>query len=288
MAEEPTNPPADPAEGPGQEPQQTDDSSQQQSSGEADASEQQQQNKDMIPRSELQSVVRQRQSLKGQLGEVQGKLDEALALTAKIPSDEDLQLLADVKAQRAEQERSKALKDGDADKIATAARKPLEEEIKAKEQENQAICTQLSTLLRDNALNEAIDASEHKPPDRRAVRDALYPRIKMALKDSKYIAQFVDANGQEMYDANGKVTDMQVFVDAYLAEHPTLCGATANPGSGAQAQGGPAPQPTDKPKTLEEFNALSPEKRQEVARQMTKEERDALRGGSATAPGQFL
>ena len=273
----------------GQGGQQTDDSSQQQSSGDADASQNQQQDEDMIPRSELQDVVKQRQSLKGQLGEVQGKLDDALVRTAKIPSDEDLQLLAEIKAERAEENKKKALKDGDADAIAAAARKPLELENQAQAKEITSLQGQLSTLLRDRALDDAIEASEHKPPDRRLVRDALYPRIKMVLKDGNYAAQFIGDDGMDLYDANGKVTDMNVFVNSYLAEHPTLCAATANAGSGAKPAGGQQ-QTGDEvlPTTTEEFNALDDEQKAKAVEKLGAAGIKALAGAGQKAISNTL
>ena len=203
-------------------------------------------------------------------------------------SPEDLDLLNTVKAERAEAARTKALKAGDADAIAASARKPLEEQVSQLNQVVEGRNAQLTALLRDKSLEAAIKSSQLQPIDADVVADALRHRIAMSEVGGQFVPVFTGVDGQPLFNAQGKVTDTQVFVDDYLGKHPGLCKANAKPGSGAPQPGGGSTTPAQagqKPKSVAEWNAMTAE--QQEAANMQPGELSALAFAKPAGDGLF-
>ena len=241
----------------------------------------------MVSRDELNKVVGERQAAKEARRAAEEANAKLLEQVKGMPSADDLELLTQIKAERADAARKAALKEGDADAIAAAARKPVEAERDELRQDNVRLTAQLTTLLRDQKLDSAIRQSELAPIAPDVVRDALRQRVQMERSNGEYVAAFTSGDGQPLYNPAGKVTEMQEFVDIYLREHPNLCKAKTTPGSGARPQGG-STHAEGKPHTLTEFNALADDKRMEVAMNMSPEERDAMLGVERAGVGAFL
>jgi len=98
----------------------------------------------------------------------------------------------------------------------------------------------------------------------------------------QYVPQFVDDEGQPMFNRDGnRVAEPVEFVRLFLArpENANLVKTQMAPGSGAKPPGGPAqPPPDGLPMTLDQFKALSPEDRQAVAHKLTPEQMAKLVG----------
>jgi len=99
-------------------------------------------------------------------------------------------------------------------------------------------------------------------------------RVQMVNRDGRFEPDFIDSDGQPLYDGNGnRVADARSFVQLFLAlpENANLIKAGASPGSGAKP-GGVTSNPTGKPTSIAEWNALPQEKRDELAEEMTVED----------------
>lgn len=244
-----------------------------------------------VSKADLDDAIGRRQAALDRARTAEADLAEANKKLAEVPSPDELSAYQAWKADADAQERDAAIKKGDVESLEAKIREPLVAQIKAKDEKIASLEGQLTTVLVDAALSTAAtDAGAHNPEQ---VVALLRPRVQMkATETGQYVPQFMDVDGQAAFDANGqRVADAGVFVKLFLAlpENANLVTATLSPGSGAQPPGAPPqPQQAGMPRTLEEFNALPAEKKAEVARSMTPEQRQAFLGVQQPAKGGYI
>jgi hypothetical protein len=248
---------------------------------------------DSVSRAELDKAIARRQDALKRAQDAEARLVEMHTSLTNMPSEEDLTLLAETKAKRAEAARNKALKEGDADAIAAQAAKeaqaPLIGKVTQLEDRLAKRDEQLAKVLRDDALLKAAVTAGAVNPQQ--VVELLRPRIKMAEQpDGTFGVVPLSPSGLPLQDAEGLVTDVNRFVTGYLSDplNANLVKATATHGSGAKPSGGSPAPPDGKPRTLDEFNALPEDQRAAVAVSMTKAERHAMFGIGPKASQGFL
>jgi len=237
--------------------------------------------RDTVSRVELERVIGERQAAKerARLAEERArKLEEDLSrLSQNQPGKDEIEEFRKWKTEAETHAREKAMKTGDVEIIERKARQPLEAQLQSVNQRLTARDEQLARLLRDQALKDAaLRANAHNPDQ---VVALLRHRVKMTEKDGQFLPEFLDNEGQPVYDAAGRITDPNVFVQFFLAqpENANLVRSPFQAGSGAKPQGSAASN-VPKPRTIDEFNALSPEQRKKASLEMTPQERKAIMG----------
>ena len=279
---------ADPAGKPGQEGQQPGAASQQPAAGSSDGGKDKG-TPETVSRAELNTVIGERQAAKERARKAEEAIAEMQKKLEAMPAPEVLEQFNTWRADKSAQARDAAIKKGDVEAIEKGIREPLEGQVKALRGRNENLQAQLTSLLRDAALQDAAAQSgAHNP---RQVVMLLRDRVRMAEQDGRFVPDFRDADGQPLYDGDAKrVTDASSFVRMFLAlpDNANLVKAGAQPGSGARPPGGPANPPDGLPKTLADFNALPPEKRQEIAQKMTPDQRREFMGVKVPGKGGFM
>ena len=260
----------------GQDGQQPDAASQQAAAGTPDGGKDPKA-QETVSRAEMNTVIGERQAAKERARQAEKALADMQEKLKAMPSAEALEAYNAWQADKDAQARDSAMQKGDAEAIENGIRAKYEPRVKALEASVSSYQAQLSSLLRDDALQLAAAASGAHNPKQVVV--LLRDRVKMTEHDGRFVPDFRDADGQPMYDGEAqRVTDAATFVSMFLGqpENANLVKATARPGSGAKQPGGP-PAPSDGiPTSLEAFNALPPEERDRVSRAMTQEQRLAL------------
>lgn len=260
------NDPAAPVE-PGQEPQQPPAASQQPAGVPPDGGEPQVPD-GLVPQAKFDEAIGTRQAAKERANKAEAELAEMKAKLAAMPDPEALKEFQAWKADGAAQARDKAMKDNDVEAIENGVRKPLQAQIESLKTTLTNRNAQLSSVLRGQALRAAAtECGAHNPSQ---VVMLLRDRVRMTEQsDGNFVPEYLDAEGQPAFDGQSqRITDAKVFVELFLAqpENANLITSKAVPGSGATPAGGQQ-QTGDEvlPTTAEEFNALPPEKRAEVA-----------------------
>jgi len=271
------NEPAAPVE-PGQEPQNPPADNQQPADGPPDDGEPKPD--DSVSRAELDKVIGQRQAAKDRARKAEETIADMKAKLDAMPDPETLEKFKAWSSDKAAQARDKAIKDGDVEAIEKGIREPMEAENTALKGKLSSRDAQLSSVLKDQALRTAAEESGAHNPSQ--VVALLRHRVTMTEQaDGTFVPDYRDDQDQPLYDGSAqRVTDARTFVQMFLSqpENANLVKAQATPGSGAQPGGSPPPPPSDKPKTLEEWNALTPEQKAKIGPTLTREERDAMRG----------
>ena len=246
--------------------------------------------KDMVSRAEMEKVIGERQAAKERARTLEAQLAEVNQKLTALPPAEQLEAFGKWQADKDAQARDQAIKQGDVEAIETRVKEPLLKQIKAAQDRAEALKAQLTVINRDNALLSA--AQEAGALNPKQVVQLLRSRVRMSeTPQGQFVPEFLDDDGQRMYDANAQhVADAKTFVGMFLSlpENANLVKAQAAAGSGAKAQTGQGQQ--NKPRSLEEFNALNPEARARIAGDMTLEDWAAmgLTGGPAAKPKGFL
>ena len=117
----------------------------------------------------------------------------------------------------------------------------------------------------------------------------LRDRVNMVESNGQFLPDYRDQLGQPLYDGSAqRVTDAKAFVSLYLSEpmNANLVRSNAVPGSGARPQGAPQAKGV-KPRTMAEFQAMTPEQQIEVGKTMSDEEVFALAGVNQNSQGIF-
>ena len=233
---------------------------------------------DMVKRSELDDAIGRRTSA---LDRAQKSEADVVAIQAKLdamPSAEDLKAFTEWRSDQDAVTRDKAIKAGDVDGIVAKAQEPLLKQIEAKDTKITSLQSQLTTLLRGNALKAAAVANNAMNPDQ--VVTLLRDRVQMTEgADGTFVAQYLDTDGKPMYGGPNAepVVDADTFVRLFLglAGNENLVRSTVAPGSGAQTPGG-GTQPTGTVRSLADLAKLTPEQRTKVVTEMTDEQARAL------------
>ena len=289
MPHERTHPPAaesGEARPPVQEPV---DSTQQESPGDADAPRNALGEEAMISRTEFNKVVGQRQAAKEKVRQLTAEAERLVGLLREMPGDEDLRAFREWKDLPQKTDAPAGENDQDAQAIARQARKPLRTRIEGLQQRKDTLERRLMDLLRDQDLRVAAARANAIHPDQ--VVALLRDRVRMVeTDDGRFVPEFVDHDGNAVFDGPKRVRDTDRFVNLFLSapENGNLLRPTVTPGSGAKQAGGPAIPMDSMPRTKAEFLSLSPEERIHVANRMSRQQRDALLGRGAADDGGYL
>lgn len=234
--------------------------------------------RDMVPRAELDKVIRQRQIAKQRARDAERQLAAAREKLPNTPPADDGGPKEDGDADDGERDRDYA-PGGDAAMRLQNTR--LIEDLRSREKK-------LASVLRDQQLYAAAVAAGAVSPSQ--IVELLRTRMAMeALPDGEFAPSFLDEGGRPLLDTDGPVSDVDAFVTSYLS-HPSnanLVRSSSVPGSGAKPAGGSSNLVTE-PCTLAEFNALPLERRREVALKMSKHQREAMLGISPPTHGGYL
>lgn len=263
--------------------------SQQPAGGGADAPPQER--TDTVSRAELDKVIGERQAAKERARAVEAQLVEVNQKLGAMPDNETLKAFQDWQANRDAHDREKAIKAGDVEAIERKVREPLEKQVQTKDAIIQALRSQLTGVLRDQALKDAAVPVAHNPDQ---VVALLRERVRMVEDPAtkEYRPQFLDTDGHDAYDGNGnRIADAKTFVGKFLAlpDNANLVRATAQPGSGAKPQGGASLSPRNPDTiTLDQFNELPEDERTVMARQMTPAQRRRMMNITEPSTAGFL
>lgn len=279
-----------PAVDPGQGPQQPGAAPQQPASGGPDGPKPQDPAPETVSRAEMEKVVGERQAAKERARKAEELSTELQKELGTMPLAEELDAFRKWNDDKNARAREKAIKDGDVEAIEKGVREPLQGKLAEKDQVIDRQGAQLKNILCDQALRKAAESANAHNPDQ--VVSLLRHRVKMEPADNgEFRPQFLAVSGVPACDDNGeRITDAEGFVGQYLQlpENANLVKSSAKPGSGAAPAGGQV-DPNRIPATLEEFNALPPEKKVEVSQKMTSAQRRDLAGVSKSAdPGSLL
>jgi len=195
----------------------------------------------MVPRAELEKVIRERQAAKCRARTA----EQQLAALGALPQ---------------------TVEDDDA---------PAPDALRRKLQERES---QLASLLRDDQLRLAATRAGAINPDQ--VVGILRSRVVVAEQTDGGLAPVIlDAGGKVELTAEGSPMDVDTFVGRFLSDpsQANLLRSSSAPGSGARPAGRPAGESTP-PQTLAEFNALPPGRRRHAAMRMSQKQREAMLG----------
>ncbi len=215
---------------------------------------------EMVSRAELEKVIAQRQAAKTRARKAEQQLVE---LEARIGA-------------------------GEAEASPDEGREDTRAQAQATEDENAQLKRQLTSVLRDQGLRAAAAAAGAVNPDQ--VVALLRPRVQMTLgEDGRLAPALLDEAGRPIADDDGAVPDVQTFVGLFLSlpENANLVRAGATPGSGARPAGG-ASGPDTRPRSLDEFNGLSEERRMQWALELGPEKLRTLLGLGRSQDQGFL
>jgi len=199
--------------------------------------------RDMVPRAELEKVIRERQAAKQRARKAESELASLAALPSSSTADPDSSEPAET----------------------------LQRKLRLRE-------TQLAALLRDQQLRQAAARAGAINPDQ--VVGILRPRVVMAEGDDGELCPvFLDEAGRVELAEDGSAPDADAFVGRFLADpaQANLLRSSSVPGSGARPVGGTAPAEAV-PQTLAEFNALPASRRRDAAMRMSRRQREAMLG----------
>ncbi len=288
----PEEPSSKPVAGPGEaseQPRPTVDSTQQESSGGADAPQNPLGDQGTVSRAEFNKVVSQRQAAKEKVRQLAAEAEELLARLREMPGDEELRAFQDWKTLQQEAGVPPAQQGQDLQAIAHRVRQPLKARIEGLHRRKDALERRLMDLLRDQELRLAAARADAINPEQ--VIALLRDRVRMIeTDDGRFVAEFVDADGQPVFDGPQRVADTDRFVDLFLSqpENANLVRPTVTPGSGAKQAGGLAVNMDSMPRTKAEFLSLPPDERLSVANRMTRQQRDAILGRDSSDDGGYL
>lgn len=195
-----------------------------------------------------------------------------------MPPAEELEAFRTWKSDKAARERDKAIEKGDLEAIEKGIRGPLEEQIAGKDTRITGLESQLTIVLRDQALLKA--ATAHNAIDPETVVALLRNRVKMEpTDDGRFVPSFLDEQGKALYDGKAqRVTDADTFVKLYLAnpKRSYLVRTTVAPDSGAKRHGGGTDAAAGQVTTLDQYKALTPDQQVKALETMTDENLRAI------------
>jgi hypothetical protein len=275
--------------GASQDPRPAVDPAQQGSSGGADAPRNALGDQETVSRAEFDKVVRQRQAAKEKVRQLTTEVEQLLARLREAPNDEELRAFQDWKGLQQQAGMPPDQQVHDMQAIAQRIREPLKARIEDLHGRKDALERRLADLLRDQELRVAAVRANAINPEQ--VIALLRDRVRMTESaDGRFVPEFVDRDGQPLFDGPQHVNDAQRFVDLFLAmpENANLVRSTVTPGSGAKQAGGPATYMDSIPRSKAEFLSLPPEERLAVANRMTRQQRDAILGRGSAEDGGYL
>ena len=289
MPEKPLSEPAAEPGGASQQLRPSAGSTRQESAGGADAPQSRLGDQEAVSRAEFNKVVGQRQAAKEKVRQLTAEAEELLTRLGAMPSDEELQTFQDWKRLQHEAGVAPAQQGQDLQDIARIARQPLKAQIEGLHRRKDALERRLVDLLRDQELRVAAARADAINPEQ--VVALLRDRVRMTeTDDARFATEFVDADGQPVFDGPQRVTDANRFVHLFLSlpENANLVRSTVTPGSGAKQAGGPTVNMDSTPRTKAEFLSLSPDERLSIANRMTRKQRDAILGRDSVDDGGYL
>lgn len=265
------------------------DSPQQESSGDADASRNGLSEQEAVSRSEFSKVVAQRQASKEKARQLTAEVEQLLARLRQVPSDEELRAFQEWK--RRQQEAGIPPEQGprDLQAIEQRLREPLRTRIEDLCGRKDVLEQRLADLVRDQELRIAAARANAINPEQ--VVTLLRQRVRVTeTADGRFAPEFLDADGQPLFNGPDRVTDSQRFVDLFLSasENANLVRPTVKPGSGARQAGGLATHVDSLPRSKGEFLSLPPDERLAAANRMTRQQRDAILGRGSADDGAYL